>query len=281
MNFLLLLLAVAIEFAIGSAAALRHRRWSEDWARWCDGLFDRYGWWRGWTAAGILLLPPVFACGAAIAMLHAIAPFLGHLAALAVLLMMLGPDDLLEMVEVHKRRREETAAGNELLHVAGPFVLDEEGADDPSRRELAAVAVAAERAWYGPLAWFFCAGAMGALLYRQALNLQRMEIAGGAEVRQCAEALEFLPARITALAFGLVGSLSPVLERVSAHGLLRWGDSASLVALSALAAADDGRIREVIGGDETVYRLNLILALIKRALIVWLVLFGGLNLLGG
>ena len=51
-----------------------------------------------------------------------------------------------------------------------------------------------------------------------------------------------------------------------------------MVAQSALAAIEQGRQAEVIGGDVDVYRMNLMMAMLKRAVVVWLVLLALLAL---
>ena len=51
MNFLVILAAVAVEFAVSSMAGLRSARWSLDWAQWVSRLAGRQSWWRGWPRA--------------------------------------------------------------------------------------------------------------------------------------------------------------------------------------------------------------------------------------
>jgi membrane protein required for beta-lactamase induction len=89
------------------------------------------------------------------------------------------------------------------------------------------------------------------------------------------EALEYLPARLSVLTFGIAGTLVPVLEELRATGLTRWRVSASLVARCALAAIDHGRIRDVISGDSRTYRINQVYALVRRALVAWVIVIAG------
>ena len=72
---------------------------------------------------------------------------------------------------------------------------------------------------------------------------------------------------------GRLGSDCPFFLAARASGLTRWGTTPELIARSALAAIDNGRIQAVIAGDPRAYRLNQIAALVRRALNVWLVLF--------
>ncbi len=289
MNFLSILLALALEFVLGGSKAWRNADWSAKWAAWTISLGARFGWWRGWPAAITIVVVPLLAVSVGFAGLAALAPWLVHVAAVAVLLAMLGPHDLREEFAAHKRALT-LAERPEDIHA--PFVGAARGTDlgapsgdaeyDATRVELAALALAADRAWFQPLFWYFVAGPVGAVAYRLCANLRYFEDADASIVDALArvrEALEWVPARITALAMGLGGTLPPVLETMREVGVARWAVSGDLVARTALAAADNGRIREVISGDARIYRLNQMFALIKRALIAWLALMAAAALL--
>ena len=143
-----------------------------------------------------------------------------------------------------------------------------------SRADLAGLALAADRSWYQPLFWFCLCGPLGAFAYRLSANLAA-EAAGEASITsaltQAREIMEALPARLTVVAFGIAGSLVPVLVTVREIGVLRWGASSELLARAALAAIDNGRADQVSAGDTRVYHLNLMHSLVRRTLVVWLV----------
>ena len=290
MNFLLILLAAIIEFTIASAESLRSERWSLAWSAWLNALLSGHRWWRGWPAALVTLVLPVLAAAAVFHVLFSWSHWLGHAASLLFLLCMLGPSDLNRDVERYRFVRG-NAPGDEVANYPG-FVTLGRGialADGPAalgvadeRADLAGLAVAADRAWFEPLFWFFVLGPVGALLYRLCANLEQsraLDQDAAAIVSELRSALEWLPARITVLALGVAGTLMPTLEAARAFGLTRWGDSADLIGHAALAASHDGRIDEVIGDDPQIYRLNQMHALVKRALTVWLVMFAGAALL--
>ncbi len=276
MTYLAILVAIAAEFTVGGVHALRSAAWSLGWGRWVSGLFGRRSWWHDWLALAVLLGVPVAAVAMAMAALYALSPFLGFVAGLAVLLLMIGPEDLGREVEIYRGQLDASAPAGEFVRAArgtdlGPPTGD--GEYDAARVELAALALAAERAWFQPLFWFFVLGPAGAVLYRLCANLRRLETLDSGIARALAstrEALEWLPARLSALALGIAGTLVPAFETAREAGLGQWGTSAELVARTALAAADNGRIREVISGDARVYRINAMYALLQRALIVWL-----------
>ncbi|MEX2481535.1 MAG: hypothetical protein WD928_11830 [Gammaproteobacteria bacterium] len=283
-NYLLILLGAVVEFVLDGAARWRSARWSLDWLRWLEKVFGTQSWWRGWLAVLVTLGVPVAAVAAGFALLHELSALLAYAISLIVFVLMLGPEDLAAEVAAHQR---EPAAGARdrqnmpppaYLRHAGPVDLGPLTGDDEfdeARGELAALALAAEHAWFQPLFWFLVLGPVGAVAYRLCANLRRAPGLSAEMAQRFAivrEALEFVPARITVGALGVAGTLVPVLDCARHAGLGTWGASATLVARTALAATDNGRIREVIGGDAQRYRINQMHALLKRAMTVWLVM---------
>ena len=49
-HYLLILLALLVEFVVASAAPLRTRRWSSDWLAFARRAGGRLRWWHGWPA---------------------------------------------------------------------------------------------------------------------------------------------------------------------------------------------------------------------------------------
>lgn len=286
MNFLLILCAAAIEFTIVSVDGLRSARWSRDWLNWLNDLFRHSPWWHGWLGAAFVVGAPLAVAAAGFAVLFRISHVLGYLAGLVFLLLMLGPTDLNRDVERYRRNLSLAAGGDddEGESDRGMFLAEGEGVDlgaatgdeqfDTTRVELAALAIAADRAWFQPLFWFFACGPLGALAYRLCANLGASadgEPSVANSLANAREAMEWLPARITVFALGVAGTFTPVLDAARATGVMRWGASSELRARAALAAIDNGRIHDVIAGDPRVYRLNLMHALVRRSLSVWLV----------
>jgi AmpE protein len=289
MNFLIILLAVAAEFMVSSFDQWRSAPWSLQWANWLTGIGRRFSWWQGAPAVALIIALPLIAAAGVLSMLDAMSPLLGYVAAFGVLLFAFGPEDLTREVDVYKSILAGAADGD----INPPaFVAAARGTDlgapsgdaqfDATRAELAALALAADRAWFQPLFWFFILGPIGAIAYRLVANLRRYEDGGegvAAALAEVREAIEWLPARITVLLLGVAGTLVPVLDSARAVGVMRWRNSGNLVACAALAAADNGRIHEVIGGDVRIYRINFMLALLKRVLTGWLVVIAAAALL--
>jgi AmpE protein len=282
-NFLLILLAAIIEFTIVSVEGLRSPRWSQDWARWLTGLFGGRHWWHGWIGAAVVIGVPMLVVAGGFTLLFETSRVLGHAASLAFLLLMLGPADLNRAVERHRQRAtlgdDAPRAADEIDFLAQgrELPLGEASGDpqlDATRGELAALAVAADRAWFEPLFWFFVGGPVGALAYRLCANLgaaAESERSVASALAEAREALEWVPGRVTVLALGIAGTLMPVVETAQRVGLLDWGRTSELIGRAGLAAIDHGRIVEVISGDPRIYRLNLMHALVRRTLNVWLV----------
>ncbi|MCZ6895567.1 MAG: hypothetical protein O7H40_16185, partial [Gammaproteobacteria bacterium] len=91
MNFLLILIAAIVEFTVASFEGMRSKRWSRDWAIWINQVAGAYRWWPGLLGAVITVAVPVVIVAVLFGLLYAASAFLGHLAALFVLLLMLGP----------------------------------------------------------------------------------------------------------------------------------------------------------------------------------------------
>ncbi|MCB1747290.1 MAG: hypothetical protein KDK06_08940 [Gammaproteobacteria bacterium] len=278
-HFLLILAGVTVEFVVGGVAAWRTTRWSFEWLAWIERVCGGWEAWRGALAVVTIVGLPGLAVLLVSVLLHDFSAVLGHAFALAVFVLMLGPEDLAAEVDCHRL----LLAGDgtrrpHYLHEGDALELGAASGDaefDGGRAELAALALAAARAWYLPVFWFLVAGPVGAVVCRLVSNLRRAAGLDDDAMRLLAdlrEGLDYLPARLSVLALGLAGTLVPVLDAARAVGFLRWGRSRELVARAALAATDYGRVHEVIGGEPRLYRLNQMLALLRRGLVVWLLI---------
>ncbi|MGB1885472.1 MAG: regulatory signaling modulator protein AmpE [Gammaproteobacteria bacterium] len=287
MSFLIVLIAVGLEFGVGGFAALRSGKWSADWSSFVEHQRSAFRWLKGWVIVVILLGVPTLAAALLFAILEGISGLLAQLAGLATLLLMLGPEDLgaeLEQFQRSQRDREAYTNASFLAAATGTDIGEPTGdaALDQSRAHLAALALAADRAWYQPLFWFFVLGPVAVIFYRLISNLRHTEQAESdhaamQKIDFLRDWLEYLPSRISGFCFGIAGSLVPVIEVLRSY-LFSGHSAGTVVAQSALAAIEQGRLAEVIGGDVDVYRMNLMMAMLKRAVIVWLVLLALLAL---
>lgn len=214
MTFLGILLALALERGLGHfpwwgrpVAFLGYQRAMRAVLRW-PAL------WTSRAAPLVLLLPPlILVCeiGGLIAN-----PFLELLWSAGLLLLCLGPRDLAEDVHglLGARARADTEAFTQLSRALqrGPH-------PDPTHRTLiGALFIQSHERLFGVLLWFFAAGPFGAVLYRIASRLPRAFNEAQPESRAARSAetlhdvLAWIPARITALLYGLAGSLDDALK---------------------------------------------------------------------
>jgi membrane protein required for beta-lactamase induction len=133
----------------------------------------------------------------------------------AVLLLCLGPRDLATDIRrwIAAQEAGDSAAAESLWRglMRGPE-------PDPSHRTvLGALFIQSHERLFGVLLWFFVLGPAGAVLYRLISRLPRLlhEQSRDSRAAQAAEALHGLlawaPARVTALVYGLAGSLDDAL----------------------------------------------------------------------
>jgi membrane protein required for beta-lactamase induction len=170
--------------------------------------------WRSALAPLLLLAPPLL-------VVAAISTNLGHpLVELGwsslVLLLCLGPRDLAEDVQrlLAARERGDVAGAAQLAAALqrGPQP------DATHRSLLGAMFIQSHERLFAVLLWFFALGPVGAVLYRCASRLPRLlrEAVPNSPAMQVSELLHdacaWVPARITALLFGLAGSLDDATQ---------------------------------------------------------------------
>ena len=214
MSFLGILLALALERGLG------HFSW---WGRplvflaYQRTLMAVLRWpalWRSWAAPLILLLPPLLLVYEGSEIIAN--PFLELLWSASLLLLCLGPRDLAEDVHglLEARTRGDTDAFTQLSRALqrGPH-------PDPTHRTLiGALFIQSHERMFGVMLWFFAVGPIGAVLYRMASRMPRAlnDVQPDTQAARVAETvhdiLAWIPARITALLYGLAGSLDDALK---------------------------------------------------------------------
>ena len=280
MTFLGILLALALERVLG------HYAW---WGR--PVLFLGYiralrvvlpipAFWSSALSPWLILLPPLVALYYAHGLITS--PFLDVLISGTVLLLCLGPRDLSE--DVHSllaaRARGDGDAVLQLSHALqrGPHA-------DPTRRTLiGALFIQSHERLFGILLWYFAAGPVGALMYRLVSRLPRVmnEQVPGSRALGTAETLHdilaWIPARVTALLYGLAGSLDDALSAWRSHAFNTvqewrtgtWAVLAEVPAASLNAEEPDGGVAVPAKLEES---LDEVLRMQARALLVLLAFF--------
>jgi membrane protein required for beta-lactamase induction len=169
--------------------------------------------WRNPAIIALILLPPLLLVGYAESQIDN--PFVALAASALVLLLCLGPRDLADDVQRLLAARE---AGDTAEAARLARALQRGPEPDPSHRSLVgALFIQSHERLFGVLLWFFVFGPTGAVLYRLASRLPRL-LHGDGDTRAARWAdhlhgvLAWLPARGTALLFGLAGSLDDALR---------------------------------------------------------------------
>ena len=173
-------------------------------------------WPQLWASPAIvpLLLAPPLALTALIEQ-QIESPFVSLAYSALVLLLCLGPRDLAD--DIHELLRARAAGDSETVrHLAR--ALQRGPTPDPSHRSLiGAMFIQSHERLFGVLLWFFVLGPLGAVAYRAASRLPRLlHTDGDTLAADFADTLHglmaWIPARITALLFGLAGSLDDALQ---------------------------------------------------------------------
>jgi cobalamin biosynthesis protein CobD/CbiB len=175
------------------------------------------------------------------------------------------------------------------------------GTNEMSRLAIERGLVCAHRHVFGVVAWYAVFGAAGAVLYRAA-DMLCEQWADGIEnvsapfarfARQSFDVLDWIPARLTAVAFAIVGDFEDALYcwRTQASA---WADRGEAIVLAAGAGALGVRLGSAVGllpgmsarpeigtGEEADPELmTSAIGLVWRALVLWLFVILLLTLAG-
>lgn len=171
------------------------------------------GFWRSPAVAPFVLLPPLALIGYAETQISN--PLVALAASSLVLLLCLGPrdlaDDVNRLLAARAAGRSEEAARLARALQRGP------GPDTGHRSLVGALFIQSHERLFGVLFWFFALGPSGAVLYRLCSRLPRLlhedgDSLGARFADDLHGLLAWVPARLTALLFGLAGSLDDALR---------------------------------------------------------------------
>ena len=271
MSFLVLLLAVWIE----KFSALRHRvqrdsGWLRELAKFeVSPRFVN----RPWLVLALLILFPVAVLGLLLVVLEPVAyGLLAFPIHLLVLIYSLGRGDLLGGLGPFRDawRREDLQAAT---HVAKRDLdIGADSGEQLLERVQGHLLWEAYQSFFAVIFWYFLLGPVAALSYRL-LALAAEHGKNPALVERAAQlrhAFDWLPVRLLAASFALVGNFVAV-SRVMLHELLNWNISAAqLVEKVGLVA---GEIPEPMVGADGVTSLDRLWELLLRAAVLWYACF--------
>ena len=284
MNLITVLIALGVEFRLGSFDRYRNLSWFERYHEWLGGRLAGVTYWNG--PCGLLLTLAIpLAVLAVLVYLASEAHFLlGFVLSFLVLVYSFGPS-LKSLVDGHvDALDQDDAAAGEATLAQILYGEPEEGAVGEGR-VLGSIMLRAHEYLFAVIFWFLLLGAVGALLYCLVLNLtQRYEKSDdgyAGAVRDLHNILMWPSARLLALGFALGGSLVSALESwrtVSGHTLA--------ISRDVIAQAGFGALHYEPGNKADADKANFInrlketMALINRTLIVWLIVLGLMTITG-
>lgn len=293
MAFFSILAAVALEHWRPLRQPLPHYQQYGRFTQWLERRFNAGEYSHGAIAWGIAMAPVLAGVWLVYLLLDAIAPFLGWTWNVAVLYVTLGFKYYSDDAERIARLLRD---GD--LDAARALLADWRGGDASafSAEELARVAIeqtmaASHRQMFGVLIWFAVLaplGPVGAVLFRAASILDR-RWAGtrglfGGFARRAFHAINWLPARLTALTYAIAGNFEDATYcwRTQAEA---WPEPEEGVVIAAGAGAMGVKLGQSVSvGGETVWRPELgtgqmadadyidsAVSMIWRGLVIWLV----------
>ena len=271
MSFLVLLLAVLVE----KFSALRQRLQRDSgWVRELNKLEagKRLG-NQPWLVLAVMILLPVAVLGLLLLVLEPVAYGLLALPIhLLVVIYSLGRGDLLGELGPFRDawRREDLQAA---AHVAQRDLnIGADSGEQLLERVQGHLLWQAYQSFFAVIFWYFLLGPVAALSYRLlALAAEQGKSPALIErASQLRHAFDWLPVRLLAASFALVGNFAAV-SRVMLHELLNWHISAAqLIEKAGLAGAE---IPPPETGAEGIASLDRIWELLLRAAVLWYATF--------
>lgn len=266
MSFLVILLVLWVEkFSAGRQRIQQDGPWLVQLQRLQQGSLQH----SPWLCLGLLVLLPVVALGLLLLMIEPLVyGWLALPAHLLVLIYSLGRGDLLAALGPFRdawRRGDSQAA----YHVAErDLALQPEEGEQLLQQVQGHLLWQAYQSFFAVIFWYLLLGPLAALAYRLlALSAeQAVQPALRERAEQLRHAFDWLPARVLASSFALVGNFVAV-SRALLHELLSWDISAAQLVTKAGRAA--GEIPAPVLGEAGVDTLDQLWQLLIRAAVVW------------
>lgn len=272
---------------------LREFRWLGVYSQWLDRP-SLPGWLRqGFPGLLILLLPPVLLVGMLQQLLaNSLFGLAGVVFAALVLLYSLGPQDLDSQIDQFAQAVEEDDEPRARA-IAAEIISDEPPVSEPAFSQAVAESTLylANQRLFAVLFWFMLLGPMGAILYRMASRLPHLDQANRdlgfyLNAKQLLSILNWLPARLTALCYAIAGSFEDALYGWHSYSERRFDEfsdssSGTLICTGSGAMRLNTLLDEAQEGHQDYTHLpQAAMALVWRALVVWLVIATFLSIAG-
>lgn len=275
MSFLVLLLVLWVE----KFSAWRQRVQQD--GPWLKLLVHCESRWSGspWLALALLVLGPLLVLALALLLIEPLA--YGWLALpvhLWVVIYSLGRGDLQAALGPFRDSWRRSDAEAAYLVARRDLNVDADSESELLQRVQGHLLWQAYQSFFAVIFWYALLGPLAALAYR--LLALSAEHAGQEALRERAvqlrHAMDFLPVRVLAAAFALVGNFSAV-SRALLHEVLSWDISAAQLVIRAGRAADE--TPEPRLGEEGVSTLDGLWQLLVRSAVLWYALLAVWTLL--
>lgn len=289
MSFLAILISLLAERFLGAMEDLRRYEGFHAFARWVRQRLPETGPWDGALGVVLVLALPVAAVALIDSLLAHLLVLLALVFGIVVLLYSLGPHDLEAEVEACADALDR--GDDESARWYARDLIGEEPPEEPgdfSRAVVESTLVETNERLFGILFWFVLLGPTGAILYRLTLLLKD---ATGREMTGFAEAVDRLhhilawPAvRLCALGYALSGSFVGGIEHWRDR-VTRWSDpndeilvTVGMGSLHLPGTADSAS--EAEPEREGAAPIRDALALVRRAVLIWLTVLALMTLAG-
>jgi membrane protein required for beta-lactamase induction len=286
MNLISILLALAVETFYKPVAGLRRFDWFNRYHEKLYGALNGQPLRDGPVGVILLIGLVALAVWIVLAILASLSGLLAFLFGLVVLIFTLGPRDLEQDVEEILTCLEH--GDTEAAVLKARSLGDGNDIEASSTQELVRwvrdrVLVEANIRLFGVLFWFLFLGPIGAVLFRltcQARQQPSVENDYLLAARDLYRILAWIPARLSVLCYALAGNFVDTISHWNGMSDLWQSDSESF-----LIASGKGAIAAEYSSEEEQQEIDATpiqqaMALVKRALIVWIALLALLTLTG-
>lgn len=291
MKFLLLVIALMLDRSLAPLDSLRQPHWLEAFWPHVRARLESLRQGDGTLAILLTVAAPALLVWLAVGLLTAIWSVLGFLAALGVLLAVLGPVNLRRQVEAYQSAVREGRHGDaaQLARLLSDRSVIPDNGSDRHSVVIEGLLVAAEQRLFGVLFWFVLLGPVGAVVYRAATWVSAHARDSWAVDEPLLRAalrlqgiLDWLPVRLLALAYGLAGSFEDALadwrahvERTAAPFYVGNAEVLRCAALGALRLDPDA-----IDDNAGLAGVTAAQGMVERAMLIWLVVLALFSLAG-
>ena len=288
MSLLSVIFALLAESFISTLSELRRYDYFYRYLEWMRGKLPVFSWQPGTVTLLIVVGVLLFAVWLVSALLGSVLGLFAFLFGIAVLIFSIGPRDLDEDVQKIITAMEEE--DYEAANLYASELAGREIAEPPMQLAQTVkeeILLQSNIRILGVIFWFILLGPVGAVLFRVSCLLKQQQQDQDDDFsrasRDLYDILVWLPARIVVLSFAVAGNFVDTMSYWNGIADLWQRRSEEFIVISGIGALRyESRIdRQHHNSDEIdINGIHHALALVKRAVIVWVVLLGLLTVTG-